>query len=66
MTGMCRVSGTPEASPSSDAGLSLHCRVPGGPLDARMKAPDAPCDLNCVLMLAGGIHRSLPNGTRCF
>ena len=29
-----------------------------------MKSPDAPCDLTCVLMLAGGVHRSLPGGTR--
>lgn len=36
----------------------------GGPLEARMKAPEAPCDLTCVLMLAGGVHRSLPAGTR--
>ena len=35
---------------------------PGGPLDARIKSPDAPCDLTCVLMLAGGVHRSLPAG----
>jgi hypothetical protein len=38
---------------------------PGGPLDARLNAPNdaAPCDLACVLMLAGGIHRSLPAGS---
>ena len=29
-----------------------------------LKSPDAPCDLACVLMLAGGVHRSLPPGTR--
>jgi hypothetical protein len=37
---------------------------PGGPLDARVKSPDAPCDLTCVLVVAGGVHRSLPAGTR--
>lgn len=37
---------------------------PGGPLDARMNLTDARCDLACVLMLAGGVHRSLPPGTR--
>ena len=39
---------------------------PGGPLDARLNAPDAaaPCDLACVLMLAGGVNRSLPTGAR--
>jgi hypothetical protein len=36
----------------------------GGPLQAKMKALEAPCDLTCVLMLAGGVHRSLPAGTR--
>jgi hypothetical protein len=37
---------------------------PGGPLDARMNLSDARCDIACVLMLAGGVHRSLPPGTR--
>jgi hypothetical protein len=37
---------------------------PGGPLDARLNRPDAPCDLVCALMLAGGVHRSLPHGNR--
>jgi len=36
---------------------------PGGPLDAKVSAPDQPCDLACVLILAGGVHRSLPPGT---
>src|ERR1700732_2004448 len=36
----------------------------GGPLDAKMNAPKAPCDLACVLILAGGLHRNLPAGTR--
>lgn len=36
----------------------------GGPLDAKIKLPDDPCDLACVLILAGGVHRSLPAGTR--
>ena len=37
---------------------------PGGPLDVRLNPPDAaPCDLACVLILAGGLHRSLPAGT---
>ena len=36
----------------------------GGPLDAKMTAPDTPCDLACVLILAGGVHRSLPAATR--
>ena len=37
---------------------------PGGPLDAKMNLSDPRCDLACVLMLAGGVHRSLPPGTR--
>jgi hypothetical protein len=38
---------------------------PGGPLDAKVTPPDTvPCDFACVLMLAGGVHRSLPPGTR--
>jgi hypothetical protein len=36
----------------------------GGPLDAAIKRPDEPCDLTCVLILAGGVHRSLPAGTK--
>lgn len=36
----------------------------GGPLDAKVNKPDLPCDLACVLMLAGGVHRSLPAGTK--
>jgi len=37
---------------------------PGGPLEAKIKRPDDPCDLTCVLILAGGVHRSLPAGAR--
>jgi hypothetical protein len=36
----------------------------GGPLEARVNMSDARCDIACVLMLAGGVHRSLPPGTR--
>jgi len=36
----------------------------GGPLDARLNAPEAPCDLACVLILAGGVHRGLPAATK--
>jgi hypothetical protein len=36
----------------------------GGPLDAKLKLAGAPCDLACVLILAGGVHRSLPPGTK--
>jgi hypothetical protein len=37
---------------------------PGGPLDAKLNVTDAQCDLGCVLMLAGGVRRGLPPGTR--
>jgi hypothetical protein len=37
---------------------------PGGPLDAKISAPGTPCDIACVLILAGGVHRSLPAGTK--
>jgi hypothetical protein len=37
---------------------------PGGPLDAKVSLSDARCDLACVLMLVGGVHRSLPPGTK--
>ena len=36
----------------------------GGPLDAKLKLPQDPCDFPCVLMLAGGVHRTLPAGAR--
>lgn len=36
----------------------------GGPLDARMNLSDLSCNTPCVLMLAGGVHRSLPPSTR--
>ena len=36
---------------------------PGGPLDATLNTKDALCDLACVLILAGGLHRTLPSGT---
>lgn len=35
---------------------------PGGPLDARLNMTEQRCDFGCVLMLAGGVHRSLPRG----
>ena len=36
----------------------------GGPLDASISLSDPRCDLACVMILAGGVHRSLPPGTR--
>jgi hypothetical protein len=37
---------------------------PGGPLDAKVNVTDARCELACVLMLVGGVHRSLPPGAK--
>jgi hypothetical protein len=37
---------------------------PGGPLDAKLNLLETRCELACVLMLAGGVHRSLPTGTQ--
>src|SRR3954462_6331069 len=37
---------------------------PGGPLDARLSASNLICDFARVLALAGGVHRSLPPGTK--
>ena len=37
---------------------------PGGPLDAELDLANTRCDLACVLILAGGINRSLPPNTR--
>ena len=35
-----------------------------GPLDAKLSLTDQQCDLGCVLMLVGGVHHSLPQGTQ--
>jgi hypothetical protein len=37
---------------------------PGGPLDAKLSASDLICDFACVLTLAGGVHRSLPQAAK--
>ena len=44
----------------------LALKRAGDPLDANVNSADTRCDLGCVLALAGGIHRSLPYGTRVF
>jgi hypothetical protein len=36
----------------------------GGPLEAKLKTTDLPCDIACVLMLVGGVNRSLPAGSK--
>ena len=37
---------------------------PGGPLEAVLNPNNATCDIGCVLILAGGVHRSLHAATR--
>jgi hypothetical protein len=37
---------------------------PGGPLEATLNTRGTTCDITCVLILAGGVHRTLPAGTR--
>ena len=53
-----------EACRGKSEGECFALKRPGGPLDAKMAVPNAPCDLACVLMLAGGVHRSLPAGSQ--
>ena len=36
----------------------------GKPLDAKIDAPLVECDIVCVLVLAGGVHRTLPPGAK--
>nr|WP_042340578.1 hypothetical protein [Bradyrhizobium oligotrophicum] len=36
----------------------------GGPLDAKLDGQPIVCETSCVLMLAGGVHRSLPPQTK--
>jgi hypothetical protein len=42
----------------------FELKRPGGPLEAKVNLSDTRCDLACVLILAGGVHRSLPPRTR--
>jgi len=37
---------------------------PGGPLEATLTTSKSLCDIACVLILAGGVHRTLPAGAR--
>lgn len=58
--GIDTTAGTTEVQ-ACDGKSDAECfalKRPGGPLDAKVKAPDALCDLACVLTLAGGVHRS--------
>jgi hypothetical protein len=53
-----------DACTGKDDSECFTLKRPGGPLDAKVSLTEQRCDLGCVLMLAGGIHRSLPPGTR--
>ena len=58
--------GTTEVA-ACDGKPDAECFVlkrPGGPLDAKLNVSNAHCGLACVLMLVGGVHRSLPPGTK--
>jgi hypothetical protein len=53
-----------EACDSKSEADCFALKRQGGPLDARMNLSEPRCNTPCVLMLAGGVHRSLPPGTR--
>jgi len=53
-----------EACHGKDETECFALKRPGGPLDAKLTLTDTRCDLACVLTLAGGVHRTLPAGTR--
>jgi hypothetical protein len=53
-----------DACNGKDGTECFALKRPGGPLDARINLSGPRCDLACVLMLAGGVHRSLPPGTK--
>jgi hypothetical protein len=64
--GLDTTAGTTEVA-ACDGKPDTECfalKRPGGPLDAKFNVPDTRCDLTCVLMLVGGVHRSLPPGTK--
>jgi len=64
--GFDTTAGTTEAAACNDKS-EVDCfalKRPGGPLEATLNTSKAACDIACVLILAGGIHRSLPAGTR--
>ena len=59
--------GRPRSKPAMEKSEAecFALKRPGGPLDAKVNAGGRrACDLACVLMLAGGVHRSLPAGTK--
>lgn len=64
--GIDTMAGTTEADACSGK-TDTDCfalKRPGGPLEAKLNLTGQRCDLGCVLMLVGGVHRSLPKETR--
>jgi hypothetical protein len=64
--GLDTTAGTTEVA-ACDGKPDTECfalKRPGGPLDAKINVTDTHCELACVLMLVGGVHRSLPPGTK--
>jgi hypothetical protein len=53
-----------EACAGNSEAECFALKRPGGPLDAKMNLSEARCDFACVLILAGGPHRSLAPGAR--
>jgi hypothetical protein len=64
--GIDTTEGTTEVEACADKSEAecFALKRPGGPLDAKLNPADARCDFACVLMLAGGVHRSLAPGAR--
>jgi hypothetical protein len=58
--------GTTEVAACADKSEAdcFALKRPGGPLDATINLSEPRCDITCVLILAGGVHRSLPADTR--
>jgi hypothetical protein len=55
---------TVEACNDKSEAECFALKRPGGPLEAKVTLTGTRCDLACVLTLAGGVHRTLPAGTR--
>ena len=53
-----------DACNGKDEAECFALKRPGGPLDAKLNVTGQTCDLGCVLMLVGGVNRSLPASTK--
>jgi hypothetical protein len=62
--GIDTTAGTTEACDGKTDADCFALKRPGGPLEAKLNVTEQRCDLGCLLMLVGGVHRSLPSGTR--